>query len=212
MLRDMLQFVSEFLPKRVIRGGDGGPYLSRFQLLNFGRERGRLWLHRFHRGDEDRELHNHPFAWSGSLVLAGGYEEERLTCGLSRVGVGQEKTWALVEGVDYPVGFYVYGPKVERKFHGPGSINVIHFDTFHRVHLPNGEAWTLFVSGPILRKWGFLDIVTGVYKDSRTFLAEKGLTTDDDGAPRFMPPERTVGGALKGWLRELGTYPLVRWS
>lgn len=197
MLRNMLQFVSEFLPKRVIRGGDGGPYLSRFQLLDFGRKRGRLWLHRFHRGDEDRELHNHPFAWSGSLVLVGGYEEERLTQVFRPQGA---------------IAPYLHC-SIERKFHGPGSINVIHFDTFHRVHLPNGEAWTLFVSGPILRKWGFLDIVTGVYKDSRTFLAEKGLTTDDDnGAPRFMPPERTIGGALKGWLRELGTYPIVRGS
>lgn len=34
-------------------------------------------------------------------------------------------------------------------------------DTFHRVIvLPNGEAWTLFIHGPYVKHWGFLEPVS----------------------------------------------------
>jgi hypothetical protein len=195
MICDLLLTLSDYLPKRVIVGGDGAPYLSRFQVLDFGRHRGRLWLHQFHRGDEDRELHNHPFAWSGSLVLAGGYEEERLSHTLSiRVGDAHE----------------VLHRFVERRSYKPGSINIIYADTFHRVHLPYGEAWTLFASGPILRKWGFLNLTTNIYKDSKTFLTEKGLrASDDDGAPRFEPPKKRPLHALRLWYART-VKPILR--
>lgn len=204
MIEKLLLHLSDYLPRRVIIGGDQQPYLSRFQLLNFGRARGRLWLHRFHRGDEDRELHNHPFAWSGSLVLSGGYEEERLSHIVRASSPGEADDLTC---------------SVTRHFYEPGSVNIIYADTFHRVHLPRGEAWTIFVSGPILRKWGFLDLSTGVYKDSRTFLTEKGLrASDDDGAPRFEPPRKRPLHELSLWyartvkpvLRAWGEYPVLK--
>ena len=36
-----------------------------------------LFLHKFHRGDADRDQHNHPWNLSVAIVLAGGYREER---------------------------------------------------------------------------------------------------------------------------------------
>lgn len=37
-----------------------------------------VYLHRIIRDDADEELHNHPWPWATSLILAGGYHEHRL--------------------------------------------------------------------------------------------------------------------------------------
>jgi hypothetical protein len=88
-------------PPRVLYSLDGStPYLSRWYLM--GRPRmldggdpfdsvgnkkpeaitqsgPTLVLHQFHRGDQERDLHNHPVKFAASLVLAGGYIEFRRT-------------------------------------------------------------------------------------------------------------------------------------
>ena len=69
---------------RVIRR-DGEPYLLRFYITKprVGREDTQdpepfgLYLHYFYQGDEDKELHNHPWKWALSFILSGGYLEER---------------------------------------------------------------------------------------------------------------------------------------
>lgn len=48
------------------------PLLTRYKLLRT--RHGNLYLHVFHRSDEDRELHDHPWAFA-SLILWGGYIE-----------------------------------------------------------------------------------------------------------------------------------------
>jgi len=37
----------------------------------------RLYLHKIAQADFDRHLHNHPWTWAWSLILWGGYLEER---------------------------------------------------------------------------------------------------------------------------------------
>ncbi len=133
------------LPKRVIHGGNG-PYLTRYKLHDF--EDGRhVYLHFFHRSDEDRELHNHP--WSGkSLILTGGYLEERRL-------------------EDDRIGYFTYAP---------GSVSILAPQTFHRVDLiqPETGCWTLFLTGAKEQSWGFWNRDSGVYTPWREFLAEKG--------------------------------------
>ncbi len=151
---------------RVIRDGDGvSPYLTRHYLIgspkmpdgscpfdcygdmrpgaewsgSFG-----LYLHRFHRSDSGGELHNHPWRWSCSLILAGGYIEER------RRGGGVEKRVVL-----------------------PGDFNYIGHDDFHRVDLIESDVWTLFLVGPKVSSWGFWERVTGAFVPWRQFLDEK---------------------------------------
>ncbi len=74
------------LPFRTIET-DGRPYLTRWYLWP-GKPRSgpddngidlpfAVFIHYFHRGDEDRDQHNHPWDASVALVLAGGYREER---------------------------------------------------------------------------------------------------------------------------------------
>jgi hypothetical protein len=109
-----------------------------------------LYLHRFHRSDDEAELHNHPWRWAVSLVLQGGYSEER------------------VVGESYSEGKTL--PLVMRRQVRPGSLNFLRGDDFHRVDLTDGDAWTLFLVGPVVQSWGFLDRMTGIFTPWRQFL------------------------------------------
>lgn len=128
---------------RIIYSRDGRrPYLSRWYVLGAARDsHGRpvgtslfprspvnLFLHRFHRGDEDRRLHSHPWSWSVSLILAGGYIEERR-----------------------------HGDRVRTHVLWPSNVNVIRAEDFHRVDLIEDDAWTLFLAGPKASTWFFWD-------------------------------------------------------
>lgn len=73
------------LPCRTI-ATDNSPYLTRWYVWPSGprtvaTEGSNLpfavFLHKFHRGDNDKEQHNHPWDMSVSIILAGGYREER---------------------------------------------------------------------------------------------------------------------------------------
>lgn len=129
---------------RVI-GVDGVPYLGRLYLITPSKRFPGVFLHHFYRSDHDRDLHNHPWNWSFSVVLTGGYYEER----------AEEKARGY------------YGPGVEqivhsgiktRNINAPG-INRLTGKSFHRVilkDLKNG-AWTIFVAGKVAKDWGFMD-------------------------------------------------------
>jgi hypothetical protein len=93
-----------------------------------------LYLHHFWRSDYEDEVHNHPWRRSYSLILTGGYIEHR----------------------------YVGGRIVTRRFL-PGMINVIDSSDFHRVELIGRDCWTLFLSGPKVAQWGFLDVATQTF-------------------------------------------------
>ena len=82
-----LETIVEKLPSRTITTG-GSPYLTRWYLWPEGPRDTEndenhsdlpfaMFIHRFHRGDADREQHNHPWDLSVAIVLAGGYREER---------------------------------------------------------------------------------------------------------------------------------------
>lgn len=82
-----LKAIVEKLPSRTITTG-GSPYLTRWYLWPEGPRDTEndenhpdlpfaVFLHKFHRGDADRDQHNHPWDLSVAIVLAGGYREER---------------------------------------------------------------------------------------------------------------------------------------
>lgn len=80
-----LKTIVEKLPSRTITTG-GSPYLTRWYLWPEGPRNAEdegsdlpfaVFIHKFHRGDADRDLHNHPWDLSVAIVLAGGYREER---------------------------------------------------------------------------------------------------------------------------------------
>src|SRR3972149_5541940 len=141
VFRPACESLARRLPCRVIYDRNGtSPYLSRFYFLGRrscdDKDEPRsawslpfnLFLHKFHRGDDDGALHSHPWKWSVALILAGGYSDER--------GVGDS---------------------VVRRLMLPLSVNVIRADDYHRVDLLDRDAWTLFLAGPRVGTWYFWD-------------------------------------------------------
>jgi hypothetical protein len=100
----------------------------------------RPYLHHFFRGDEDREVHNHPWQRAVSVILTSGYKEFR---------------WKPAS------------KSFSTHYLKPGSINYIRRNDFHRVELYKDQGcWTLFTSiGRVMesngRDWSFLNTETG---------------------------------------------------
>lgn len=115
-------------------GGIDNPYLLRYYLvprnpfLN-------VYLHKFLRSDDDRALHDHPWHFL-SLVLKGGYREHR-------------------EG--RPLTVRSYRQSGSFAFRKAGTLHRVELDTeFVRSANHEKPCWTLIVTGPKIRDWGFL--------------------------------------------------------
>lgn len=143
VLKPLLHIVGQRVPHRTIWNeddlGNQSKYLTRYELFRVGSIKVRL--HQFHRGDEDRALHSHPWKWAISWMLVGGYYEQRLT------------RWHEIR---------------------PGRVNFIRDSDFHRVDLIDGEAWSLFVTGPKTGTWFFYDPKLPGLWNWRTYLALSG--------------------------------------
>lgn len=81
MMRRFLFWLSARLPLRII-DDNGQPYLERYYIASLLGVR--VYLHRFVASDPDRGLHDHPWAWAVSLILAGWYIEETRSGGFAR--------------------------------------------------------------------------------------------------------------------------------
>ena len=108
-------------------GGSEQPYLLRWWLIPRNRVFN-AYLHEFRRSDDDRALHDHPW-WNCSILLKGSYYE------------------------------HLPGGRVELRC--AGDIVFRKAQAAHRIELiegPNGtvRCWTLFLTGPTIRQWGFL--------------------------------------------------------
>lgn len=178
MMRPFLFWLTRRLEApRVIYDREGGtPYLSRWYLIGTRRsddedlkgqaaddeldadERRRpfkLFLHRFHRSDDDGALHSHPWTWAVSFVLVAGYSEER------RVG-----------------------DDVIRRRVRPWTINFLRGADYHRVDLVEEDAWSLFLVGPKVSTWFFWDRNTKQRAEWRPFIrAKRGLIPDAGWEP-----------------------------
>lgn len=110
----------------VIDGGQALDYLRRWWILPRNRWFN-VYLHRFGRSDDDRALHDHPWLFNVSVVLAGELDEHTVAAG----GVGRVDALRA------------------------GSVRWRWGAAPHRLELRSVHAWTLFVTGPRLREWGF---------------------------------------------------------
>ncbi|QDH70875.1 hypothetical protein [Marilutibacter alkalisoli] len=120
-------------------GGAEDPYLLRWYLIPRN-PLFNIYLHCFLRDDDDRALHDHPWFWC-SVLLRGTYVEHTIAAG---------------------------GIHSRRKRRAP-SIKVSSPWRAHRIELerapayrmavgsvgPSLPAWTLFITGPRIRSWGF---------------------------------------------------------
>ncbi len=109
----------------VVIGGQERPYLLRWWLIPRNPVFN-VYLHCFLRSDDDRALHDHPWA-SLSVLLRGCYVEHTIEQG------GIEHHATLRAG--------------DWRFRWTGRLA-------HRIEI-EAPCWTLFVTGPRYREWGF---------------------------------------------------------
>lgn len=116
---------------------NGTPYLERYYAAGWSphnRKAGpAIFLHHFVASDPDDAVHSHPWGWSASLILAGGYREER----------------CLPDGT-----------MLVQEYH-PGDLNVIEADDKHRIDLLSADCWTLFLAGDFQQAWQFAPRCSG---------------------------------------------------
>lgn len=181
LLRPLLRAITALLgAPRVIRDREGlTEYLSRWYVLgkpigglgdldeHGNPKRGTRWapgigiyVHRFHRSDQDLALHNHPWKWALAIVLAGGYSEERRETVALRGAMGELRRHL-----------------VRRRKVLPLSLNWITHETFHRVDLFEQDAWSVFIAGPRVSSWSFWDRDTGVTTPWREYLERERTST-----------------------------------
>ncbi len=128
-------------PNVVLRNPDGKVYLRRWWLLPPSAKLGfNVYLHNFMNSDEDRALHDHPW-WNLSILLWGSYLEHIPK---------DHKKWT--KDADRNETIKTRYPLIPI-YREPEAI--------HRVELfknPDGterSVWTLFITGPKVREWGF---------------------------------------------------------
>jgi hypothetical protein len=183
----LLAWLERVLPKTTITV-NGKPYLTRCYLFGKDRAWGNVYLHHFHSSDQGDELHNHPWVWGLSLVLAGGYSEERVSNPFYiDIKARDERAKRHVTSLNLKYdplaiddGYCCSGHiertaadlpplVIERRDIRPGRLNLITTRDFHRVDLKDEKrgAWTIFFTGPRSKDWGFLDRHTKEFKDWR---------------------------------------------
>lgn len=181
-----------FGPPRVIDRSGKKPYIVRYYLIGGDKETGRsstetrwysrffseLFLQHFKRSDDTWQLHNHPWRWAGSIILRRGYLEERRS----------DKTAGGAKGDHVTYAFHSVYLRAVRWY------NFLRHDTFHRVELDRGEAWTLFLAGPKVQDWGFWNRSTGKYTPHELLEDDGDGTSGEKGKSKPVAPR---GGAAE---------------
>ena len=104
------------------------PYMARWYLIPRNPVFN-VYLHHVRHSDDDRALHDHPW-WSLSFMMRGGLIE---VTGATRLGDAAHKRTIIETGsVVFRSGRFA-----------------------HRLELSGSTAWTLFITGPRFRQWGF---------------------------------------------------------
>lgn len=106
-------------------GGKEDPYMRRWWVIPRNKVFN-IYLHHFLRSDDDRALHDHPWV-NLSILLYGSYVEHTIAAG----------------GVESAVRYE------------EGAMKARLASAAHRVELTEGPCWSLFITGPVVREWGF---------------------------------------------------------
>ena len=153
-------------------------YMQRWWLLPASKDKARMAarVHHILRSDLDRALHDHPWD-NASVLLKGGYWEVV-------PGAYRDAFERGIEGASHPMrqlhltihnlpGGKV--PALQRevfaaagvKWRGPLSITKRKAEALHRLVLPAGTtAWSLFITWPKRREWGFATETGWVHNES----------------------------------------------
>lgn len=117
-------------PPDFVIGPAHHPYLLRWWIIPRNRFFN-IYLHKMLRDDDDRALHDHPWV-NISIILRGGYKE-----------ITRGKDGGLVAKIRRVGGFVFRLPTCAHRL--------------ELIRLPGGYnySWSLFITGPVVRTWGF---------------------------------------------------------
>lgn len=155
VIRDaILRWARARQPDFVI-GGAADPYLRRHWLLPRNPVFN-VYVHQFLRSDDDRALHDHPWLFNASWLLAGSYIEH-----------------TIVEGGACVRTMRHAGEWKFRWGKAPHRVELLQ-DCFAETHHPLA-CWTVFITGPRVRSWGFYCMERGwVHWKRFTAAGDKG--------------------------------------
>lgn len=144
-----------------LRRADGEVYLDRwgFEWPAKSEEPYRrpwfgVFVHRMDAADPGIDLHDHPW-WFGSLILWGGYTEERAT-------TREAPDFARIDET------FTTGGRGHRERRRWLSWRTMRLDECHRIiRLDRPHVWTLVIHGPTRRGWGFY--LPSGFMDWRTY-------------------------------------------
>jgi len=125
MLRNYLMRLPYRRDPDMLIGSPADPYMRRWFVIPRNKFFN-VYLHHFRHSDDDRALHDHPW-WNVSYLLEGEYTEHTIAAG----------------GVN------------TRIVYKKGALKFRWATAAHRIELESGTCWTLFMTGPKIRKWGF---------------------------------------------------------
>mgnify|MGYP003386467566 CR=1 FL=1 len=150
-------------------------YLRRYFIKRTGKFK--CFLHFFNRGDDDPDLHDHPWPFT-TIPLTGGYLEE--TFFIARAAERKDYENNSLKKYGMPmVGEW----STKLDYVKPRRLHRRSADHAHRVHLiADKPVWTLVFPGAKERDWGFLP-KTGGWIDWRTYL---GLPADTKDQPEDL--------------------------
>lgn len=142
-IKAKLLAIQEKRPPDFVIGGHERPYLLRWWVIPrnpiFN-----VYLHQFMRSDDDRALHDHPWLFNCSILLEGYYNEH------TPEGVFQRNE-----------GSWYFRP--HRAPHRVELLKGRRLTPHKERNLVGGRVWhvferpctTLFITGPVVRAWGF---------------------------------------------------------
>lgn len=115
---------------------------------------GQILLHHILLPDAARALHDHPFSFV-SVILRGGYTEER--------------EWLRPNGEPMIRHWPSGRPHHTQHRMRTGRWHFMRAEGLHRIAELHGDCWTLVLTGPRRRVWGFVE-PAGEWTDWRTYL------------------------------------------
>ena len=122
-----------------IIGGHDNPYLLRWFLIPRNPVFN-VYVHKFLRSDDDRAHHDHPWLFNASWLLEGEYVEHTITGGGVLV-----QTHRQAGDVKFRLGKAPHRLELIGIEGDPPDVPFV-------VAVP---CWTLFITGPRVRQWGF---------------------------------------------------------
>lgn len=141
-----------FYPIETIYGTDGvhsTPYLTRVKLTPMT-PWGQMYLHIFHRGDADRDPHDHPFSFHTFPLTSYVEEVMNFNDGSVRNHIVRRLRW------HYRSAEYAHRVAHSYLMDGPGGRSVVYLSYNERARARySRRVWTLIWRSPNVRKWGF---------------------------------------------------------